>query len=383
MLHAGQTRDPAPRAALRAPSSLLPRLYSVFMHTSPWLPRQTGAAVTEYRGARMAANLPGEDPTALFPAAALCDWSFRATLALRGPEARKWLNGIVTANVRDLAPGRTASSFLLSPKGHILAQFQVAALAGDGFLLLTTEAQRSPLLAALRRYVFRSQVEIEDHAEHTASLAVCGVAAERALAHAGLAALPARGGFTPPAFTPASGTPYVLHWQLGTIETFEISGDPSFVVPLYASLAAHATPIGAAAYDRRLLLEGIPLMGRDIRDGVLPPETGITSAVGHNKGCYVGQEIVERIRARGQVHRQFRGFRFLATVHPGDPIRAGDKEVGLLTSVTPLTHGPYAGQWAALGYLRREAEESGAALTAGSGVAGQAASPPLDREAGK
>lgn len=347
------------------------------MRTSPWLPRHPGAAVTEYHGARLAAALPGEDTAVPFPAVALCDWSFRAVLDLHGPDARKWLNGIITANARDLAPGHTAPSFLLNPKGHILAEFQVAALAADRFLLLTTEAQRSPLLAALRRYIFRSQVEIQDPPQPAAALAVCGVAIDPALRAAGIAALPASGGFTtPPPAAPTAPDFFCFRWQLGQIDTIEILGNPDFVVPLYATLAVHAVPIGASAYDRRLLLEGIPLFGRDIQDAVLPPETGVTAAIGQNKGCYIGQEIVERIRARGQVHRQFCGFRFAAAVQAGDRLRAGDRDAGQLTAVTPLPYGRHAGQWAAVGYLRREAEDTPFATAAG--VPGHRVPPPLD-----
>ncbi len=347
------------------------------MEISPWLHHHPQAVACQYRGTRLAAQFAGAAADAPFPPAALCDWSFRAALRVQGPDARKWLNGIITANVRDLAPGRTAPSFLLNPKGHILAAFDTAALSADEFLLLASEDQRTLLLETLRRFVFRSRLVIEDLSAGTLSLAVCGPGAAAALRAAGGDDLPAVGGWRAAHFPGGADTLRLLRWQLGQIETVEIYGNIESVVPLYDTMARHATPIGAAAWDRRMLLEGIPLFGREIRDAVLPPETGSLGAIGNNKGCYIGQEIVERIRARGQVHRQLQGFRFAGAVQAGERIQADGKDVGELTAAAALTSGAHAGQYAALGYLRREAAESAAALTA-AGVAGTVARPPLD-----
>ncbi len=347
------------------------------MEISPWLHHHPQAVACQYRGTRIAARFAGAAADAPFPPAAVCDWSFRAGLRVHGPDARKWLNGIISANVRDLAPGQTAPSFLLNPKGHILAAFDIAALGADECLLLTSEDQRGLLLENLRRFVFRSRVEIEDLAPATLSVAVCGPGVDAALRSAGFGDLPAVGGWLAAAAPGGTRPLRLLRWQLGKIETVEIHGNIDAVVPLYDTLARQATPIGAAAWDRRLLLEGIPLFGREIRAGVLPAETGSLAAVGTNKGCYVGQEIVERIRARGQVHRQLHGFRFAGAVQAGERIQADGKDVGELTATTALTSGPHAGQYAALGYLRQEAAANAAAITA-AGVAGHVASPPLD-----
>ncbi|MGH9536253.1 MAG: YgfZ/GcvT domain-containing protein [Terriglobales bacterium] len=347
------------------------------MKISPWLRRHGGEGAVEYRGAQLAGPAAGAALDAPFPAAALCDWSFRSALRVEGPEARKWLNGIITANVRDLAPGRTAPSLLLNPKGHILAMFDLAALASDAFLLLASEDQRTALLEGLRRFVFRSQLTITDIGAETVSLAVCGSAAEAALGRADFSALPTLGGWIAAEAPASKSAVHLFHWRLGQIETVEIFGTLNAVAAAYDALAAQAAPLSAAAWDRRLLLEGVPLFGRDIHTGTLPPEAGLMSAIGHNKGCYIGQEIVERIRARGQVHRQRLGFRFSGPVQAGERIRAGDGEAGELSATVALGSGPYSGLYAAVGYLRREAEESGAPLTA-AGVPGEIAAFPLD-----
>ena len=102
------------------------------------------------------------------------------------------------------------------------------------------------------------------------------------------------------------------------------------------------------------IASGTPRYGQDIHDRDLPQETGQTRALNFTKGCYIGQEIVERIRARGNVHRMFTGF--LADgdqLAPGTKIHAEGKDVGEVTSVAilPLSRKTTI----ALGYVRREA----------------------------
>jgi folate-binding protein YgfZ len=118
---------------------------------------------------------------------------------------------------------------------------------------------------------------------------------------------------------------------------------------------AGATPVGATALELRRIAFGIPRYGVDIRERDLPQETEQTRALNFTKGCYLGQEIVERIRSRGAVHRQFTGFAVEGALpEAGTKILGGGKEAGEITSSAVL---PMAGRdrSVALGYLRREA----------------------------
>ena len=101
------------------------------------------------------------------------------------------------------------------------------------------------------------------------------------------------------------------------------------------------------------VVSGIPQFGIDIRDRELPQETEQARALNFNKGCYVGQEIVERIRSRGAVHRKFSGFLADGAVAPGSKIVAGEKEVGEITSTTSVMLGG-SERHVALGYIRCE-----------------------------
>jgi folate-binding protein YgfZ len=114
------------------------------------------------------------------------------------------------------------------------------------------------------------------------------------------------------------------------------------------------------------IFSGIPRYGIDIRERDLPQETEQARALNFNKGCYVGQEIVERIRSRGAVHRKFTGF----LAEGAEPIAAGtkivsaEKEVGEITSSASLQL-PRGNKTVALGYIRREVGVPGREVSIG------------------
>ncbi len=117
--------------------------------------------------------------------------------------------------------------------------------------------------------------------------------------------------------------------------------------------------MGRDALEIYRVAQGLPRYGQDIRERDLPQETGQQRALNFNKGCYVGQEIVERIRSRGNVHRTFTGFQVHgAPPAPGTKILTQDKDVGEITSsaAVPAHDG---NQTIALGYIRREVGVAG------------------------
>src|SRR5262249_9789806 len=134
-------------------------------------------------------------------------------------------------------------------------------------------------------------------------------------------------------------------------------------------IAAGATTVGVQSVELHRILCGTPRYGVDIHEKKLPQETGQERALNFNKGCYIGQEIIERIHSRGIVHRVFTGFTFDRTPTPAAPgenikLQHDGKDVGYLTSIAtvPTSTGERV---IALGYIRREAANAGTAITAG------------------
>ena len=130
---------------------------------------------------------------------------------------------------------------------------------------------------------------------------------------------------------------------------------------------AGARPVGSEALEWHRIVSGIPRYGVDIRERDLPQETEQARALNFNKGCYVGQEIVERIRSRGAVHRKFAGFLAAGTaeITPGSKILVAEKEVGEITSAASLRLAGSA-KTVALGYIRREVGVPGREVTIGT-----------------
>jgi aminomethyltransferase len=137
--------------------------------------------------------------------------------------------------------------------------------------------------------------------------------------------------------------------------------------------AAGATPVGFEALDLWRIAKGVPLYGQDISERYLPQETEQMQALHFSKGCYVGQEIVERIRSRGQVHRGLAGFAIqdaAAAISPGTKIQREGKDVGEITSVALMpSHNGSGARKLALGYIRREAGAAGTEVTVGGAAA--------------
>ena len=118
-------------------------------------------------------------------------------------------------------------------------------------------------------------------------------------------------------------------------ETYELWMSPANIPAAWeALLAAGAKPVGAEALEMFRVWAGVPRYGRDIRDRELPQETEQTHALHFSKGCYVGQEIVERIHARGQVHRKFSGF--IIDGAPPEPMTSGGKRALAIFGLTAL-----------------------------------------------
>jgi folate-binding protein YgfZ len=295
---------------------------------------------------------------ALVSGCGIYDLSSRAKIRLTGSDRVRWLNGMVTNNIRDLAPNHGVYCFLLNAQGHIQADFYAYNM-GDSLLVDTDAHLREKGLAHFDRFIIMDDVEVADV---TATLGGIGVAGPRAKA------ILRDAGIEMPDLAPLETCTPKCDCDCGCLQCTVVRGDEaagqSYEIWLApdqmksawdALIAAGAMAVGADALEMRRISRGIPGYGVDIRERDLPQETGQMRALSFTKGCYLGQEIVERIRSRGAVHREFIAFLIDGPLPaPGSKIQADEKEVGEVTSSAELPL-PEGNRAVALGYLRREA----------------------------
>ena len=273
------------------------------------------------------------------------DLSARGRIRAVGEDRVRLLHAMCTSHIQQLQTGEGCYAFFLNPQGRILADALVLALPGA--LVIDTEPEtRQSLYAHLDKYIIADDVTLEDTTAETVAMGIEGPAAEDVVSRLG---------------APIPSAPYSHQtWGERLVIRLSVTGQPGFsiVAPaahrealVHAIEAAGAAP--ASGQDARVVrLElGHPRYGEDITDRYLPHETQMLGAVHFNKGCYIGQEIVERVRSRGGVHR------FLAPleVEGDDPpeactvITADGKAVGEIASAA---WSPARGRIVALGYLR-------------------------------
>jgi folate-binding protein YgfZ len=291
-------------------------------------------------------------------------------IRVTGEDRVRWLNGMVTNSIQQLKDGEGNYNFLLTVQGRI--QGDATIFAEPGTLLMETAASQVPgLMTLLDRFIIMDDVELADATDAQSGLLIAGPKAASLLAKIGLnvedlAILERR-------TMPWNATQIaVLHTESPLIPRFELWADANTTSKLLEALQnAGDVTCEAQSLEWLRILEGTPLYGTDIRDRELPQETGQTRALHFSKGCYLGQEIVERIRSRGNVHRTFSAFRLDGELPvAGAALEADNKQVGELTSVAAIpvpTDGSIV--QLALGYIRREALDRGLPLHYAGGVA--------------
>jgi folate-binding protein YgfZ len=300
----------------------------------------------------------------------------RAFLRVTGPDATRWLNGMVTNNIKDLAPGDGTYNFLLNAQGRIQGDctiYREPDIAEAAYLLVTDSKQFETIHQLLDRFIIMDEIELTPVNAELDSLLILGEQADGVMEALNLSVL----GSLQMARADAPEAPLlILAPHSPFLPRYEIYGAASDIAALRDRLrnVLGLPEVTPATVEQYRLLEGRPIFGQDIRDRDLPQETGQTHALHFSKGCYVGQEIVERIHSRGNVHRIFRVFE----LEPEDgantlpklpaPLECNGRPAGELTSaaIVPLPGGP---KLFALGYLRREAQESTHPITYPGGYA--------------
>jgi folate-binding protein YgfZ len=265
---------------------------------------------------------------ALRNSAAWLDLSARGKIIATGEDRARLLHAMTTNQVEKLQPGEGCYAFFLNPQGRILADVNLFCREND-FLLDVEPETREPLYQHLDKYIIADDVTLEDASDRLASLALEGPETPAIAARLGI---------------PVPEKPLAhMEWNGVMVANVSFTGAPGvrFFAPIadkprLIDLFQNASAPEASLADARLVrLEHFkPRYGEDILDSTLSQETQQAHAVNFSKGCYIGQEIVERVRSRGLVHRLLAGVEIDSSEVPEPETRLfqGDQNVGKMTS---------------------------------------------------
>lgn len=340
--------------------------------------------------------------------AALFERPDRALLIATGRDRRDWLHNLVTNAVKTLADGTGCYAFACDVRGRI--QFDLNIFARPEALWLDVDAHYAPTaLKHLERYLLSEDVRLTDVSAEYGRLGVCGPQAAALAARLGVADLAA---IAPLAGRDVSVTPRADATRPSGVALPPDTTAERCAVPLCATLLRHdfagvlgfelvvpaaqfascrsflaaqpeITPAGPAALEALRIDAGIPRLGPDFDATVVAPESGqVSRAINYHKGCYLGQEVIERMRSHGSLARRLVRLESVEPGHDANPSAAGTSEptraaaaslvlpatlldgaseAGRITSLVAHPLGP---RWIGLGYVRTRVSPT-ALLTAG------------------
>jgi folate-binding protein YgfZ len=320
----------------------------------------------------------------------------RARIVVSGADRASFLQGLLTNDVVALKAGQGCYTAYLTAQGRMIADLHVYEL-GDVMLLTLHRDVKDTVMTKLDQVIFSEDVQLGDVSDTFAQIAVVGP--DAAAIVAGVLDVPVeklhgmaehgnlRTGWPAPPKLPGvssseggPGSPVIVTRTGDTGEPgFDLFVEHARADALNASLtAAGAIEVDPATAEAIRIESGVPLFHHDMDEDTIPLEAGIESrAISFSKGCYVGQEVVIRVlhRGHGRVARKLVGLRLEGDRVPaaGTLIRAGDREIGRITSSTqsPALQLPIA-----LGYVHRDFVEPGAKVTV-DGAAGEVVALPF------
>jgi aminomethyltransferase len=284
---------------------------------------------------------------ALHHSAAWLDVSSRGRIAALGEDRARLLHAMTSNHIQQLTPGQGCYVFFLNAQGRILGDASILCRP-DHFLIDTEPEIREKLFQHLDKYIIADDVTLEDRTGDTFEIAVEGPKADAILAAIG---------------APLPDAEYAqLGWNELLVANLTLTGAPGFRFlgpssakdALLASLEAAGTVAGTPEEFRSTRLEhGKARYGEEITERYLPQETGQMHAVHFTKGCYIGQEIVERIRSRAQVHRHLMRVEIDAREPPpaGTKFTSDGKDAGEIVSAA---FAPALQKTAAMAYMKTD-----------------------------
>jgi len=329
------------------------------------LPDDFGDGLAEYRAAR--------------ESVALIDKNYRAYLRFSGPDRVRYLNAILTNNIKHLTPGNGIVSLFLNPQGRIQAEIETYATA-ESLFCVSYAMIRETLVPALDKFIIMDDVTLTDETELFGTMALEGpkaAAVAKNLAAIDLAELQELSFVEASVAGISCGVTKRSPGGVAGAEFLAKRGD----LPQLSEILRNAVEkaggraMGYKALSTLRLEQGIPWFAYDFGDKQIPHEAGLEhSHISYTKGCYTGQEIVERVRSRGQVNRMRVLLRFAASEPPtgGAILTADGNEAG---HVTRAAFSPALQTAIGMGYARREKSQLGSELSCGANVASVINSP--------
>jgi folate-binding protein YgfZ len=326
---------------------------------------------------------PAAEYAAIDAVGGVCDRADRATFQITGADRASWLHNLTTNQITQLVPGQGCYAFALNVKGRILFDLNVL-VDEDRIWVDLDDRFVETALSHFAKYTVAEDVRISDGSETFARLAVVGsggVAALGAILDDNSLRGPRASASADRSseVSPTLLTMYPCRFGDSSLLVFvncfcgmeaaEIIVPADTAALLWDRLARTDTgtlaPVGRRALDTLRIEAGIPWSVSELNDEVVPAETmQLARAVSFTKGCYLGQEVVERMRAHGSLARKLVGLEFATgvTVSPPSPIEAEGKTVGTLTS---FCHSPKVGRPIGLGYARVVHSRPGTVVTVG------------------
>jgi folate-binding protein YgfZ len=314
--------------------------------------------------------------------AVVADLTGRGTLVVSGPDCAELLHGLVTNDVKGLRPGSGCHAALLTPKGRMRAELVLLRTADKELVLDCDSSLAAPLHAILSGYVPFSRSTLEDRTAASGVVHLEGPAAAGLLEGSGCSRPPDEP-FAHLATDLAGGSVRVVRISRAGEEGFDVRVDRAEagrVLDLLSTCGAR--PVPPEVLDAGRVEAGIPLWGAELDETVLPNEAWLErTAISYQKGCYLGQETVARLKAYGHVNRHLVALLLPlgSAAAPGDEVRAGDAAVGKVTSAVDSA---LRGRRVALAFVKREHEAPGTTLLVGTregAVEGVVAAVPLAR----
>ncbi|HEU4478223.1 MAG TPA: aminomethyltransferase family protein [Pyrinomonadaceae bacterium] len=302
--------------------------------------------------------------------AGLIDLSTRGRLLVSGSEAVAFLNGLITNDMKTLEENRWMPAVFPNVQGRLIASVRVIRSAvrpehtnkdkQPTFVIDTEAATHERVLQTIQKFTLAGDFHVTDLTSETVMLSLQGKAAHQMIASvvdADSASISA-GGVRQSVWNGDQIT--IIRASHIAAEGFDLIVNNAHAEKLWQELmAAGARPVGHDAWEMLRVEVGVPRYGRDMDDTTVVTETNLDEAVSYTKGCYVGQEIIARIKYRGHVAKKLRGLLFEGPITleaPAAIISADGKEIGRVTSTTIS---PHLGRRIALGYLKYEYSSSG------------------------